>query len=239
MQRLEEKVYCSKCERHTNHNIIMTHEKKSSSEDDIQFSHKYHIVQCAGCDEIAFVDQYGDEDMWEYANEGHGERVWVEEFRVYPEKSVVEGNPVFWIERKEYRNVPGVVQVLYSQIIEVYNQGYFLLATIGMRTLIEAICLDVGINKGYLYNDDNTVKENKRGEPIFSSSLEGEIFGLFEENMIIWDQAIILQKIRDIGNAAVHEIKEPSFLVFKSAMQIIEQVLNNVYELKVHKLLKQ
>ncbi|PAK32428.1 DUF4145 domain-containing protein, partial [Peribacillus simplex] len=90
-------------------------------------------------------------------------------------------------------------------------------------------CLDVGIKQGYLYDEAIKIRVNKNDEPIISKALEGKINGLYNENMIIWDQAKILQKIRDIGNAAVHEIKQPSIPVFKSAIQIIEQVLNNVY----------
>lgn len=236
MEKLEKKVYCLKCNILTNHNIVQTYEEKSEPGDDIQWHSQWHIVQCAGCDQIAFVEQYGDENQWVYID---GEQVWKDEYLVFPQQPpLVENNPKLWIEKKIFNNVPDTIDQLYSQVIEVYNKGYLLLATIGIRTIIEAICLDVGISKGFLYEDNQKIKLNKKDEQISSTSLEGKIFGLYEQNMIIWDQTIILQKIRDIGNAAVHEIKQPSITVFKSAVQIIEQVLNLVYELKVHKLLK-
>ncbi|MGE6259207.1 DUF4145 domain-containing protein [Heyndrickxia sporothermodurans] len=87
-----------------------------------------------------------------------------------------------------------------------------------------------------MYEDKNVKKLSKKNLHILTNSLEGKIFGLYEQGFIIWEQTVILQKIRDIGNAAVHEIKEPKLSEFFSAIKIIEDVLNNVYELKVHKL---
>ncbi|PAK33834.1 hypothetical protein CHI08_25980, partial [Peribacillus simplex] len=148
LNRLKERVYCSKCKQKTNHLIIYTHTEKSNNNDEIQWQEQHHVVQCAGCDTKAFVKQYGDEDTWVYRGE---ERVWTDVFTVYPEEPISEPLPYYWLEKKEFRNVPETINQLYLQIIDVYNKGYLLLATIGIRTIIEAICLDVGIKQGYLY----------------------------------------------------------------------------------------
>lgn len=235
MGLLEEKVYCQKCNQQTYHHIINTYTESSKIEDDIQWKSQYHIVKCAGCDEIAFVEQYSDEDSWEYEN---GERVWQDRFTVFPEQPIKLDVPRFWVEKQTFKNVPESIEQLYLQVIDVYNKGYLLLATIGIRTLIEAICLNVGIYKGKLRNNDKIILLDRHDREMSRGNLEGKIFGLYEQGMIIWDQTLILQKIRDLGNAAVHEIKPPSVIVLKSAIQIIEQLLTNVYELKVHKLLK-
>ena len=235
MELLERKVYCIKCNRETNHFILLTHKENSEYDADYQWELQRHIVKCAGCDETAFVEQFSNEDSWEYVN---GEQVWKDVYLTFPEKPIITETPRYWVEKQSFNNIPESIDQLYLQVIDVYNKGYFLLAMIGIRTIIEAICLDVGIESGILRDEYKEIKLNKKNKPITSDSLEGKIFGLYEQGMIIWDQTLILQKIRDYGNAAVHEIKSPSITILKSAIQIVEQLLNNVYELKVHKLLK-
>jgi hypothetical protein len=235
LKQLEEKVYCTNCRGKRNHNILSTYDGTDRS---VDFQHQdlFHVVSCAGCERIAFVNQYGDEEQWDV--DESGERYWYDTFNVYPEEPPKQELNIYELRGKHFINVPESIKSLYDQIIHVHNQGFLLLSTVGIRTLIEAICLDVGIKEGSLFEDKDNIKVNKKGENIVSTSLEGKIYGLYEQGMIIWEQTLILQKIRDIGNAAVHEIRTPKIKVFMSAVGIIEQLLTNVYDLKVHKLLK-
>ncbi|XBO86715.1 hypothetical protein AAGG52_04700 [Bacillus licheniformis] len=64
MSKIEEKVYCRHCKTKTNHQIVINghgHELKHTltqldydEEIDFQFFEEYAIVQCMGCDTIAF-----------------------------------------------------------------------------------------------------------------------------------------------------------------------------------------
>lgn len=237
MEKLDRKVYCAGCKRHTNHNIINSYREQSRPEqEEFQWYHEYYIVQCAGCDKIAFAEKFGDSDTWDYEGD---QQVWVDEYRVYPEEPVLDFYPPYYIEhKKSYFHVPHQIHELYSQIVDAHNRTASLLTTIGIRTIIEAICIDLKIEKGTLFVDKTSKRLNKKEEPIVSPSLEGKIYGLFENGHISWDQAAILQRIRDIGNTAVHEIKTPSIYDLKSIIDIIEHILTNVYEIKGHKLLK-
>jgi hypothetical protein len=235
LEQLKEKVYCKTCKGKRIHNILSTYDGTDRMAD-IQHKDLFHVVSCAGCETIAFVNQYGDEDMWDTDVSGH--RYWYDKFWVYPEEPPLQEVKFYELSSKQFINVPESIKSLYEQIIHVHNQGFLLLSTVGIRTLIEAICLDVGIKEGNLFEDKDNIKVSKKGENTVSTSLEGKIYGLYQQGMIIWEQTLILQKIRDIGNAAVHEIRTPKINVFMSAVGIIEQVLTNVYDLKVHKLLK-
>ncbi|MEK4499917.1 DUF4145 domain-containing protein [Bacillus sp. FSL R12-0069] len=132
----------------------------------------------------------------------------------------------------EFSNVPPKLEGLYRQVVDVYNYDYLLLCSAGVRTLIEAICRELLIYKGKLYNETGQVRLNNKQKEIESSSLEGKIYGLYEKGYIVWEQVKVLQTIREIGNTAVHEIKEPQRCDLKSSIIIIEKVLDLIYEVK-------
>jgi hypothetical protein len=55
-------VLCEQCSKETNHEVIATQTKKSSHEDEYNWSTDYQIVMCCGCDTISFRE----EKMHEY-----------------------------------------------------------------------------------------------------------------------------------------------------------------------------
>lgn len=240
VRRLAEKVYCAKCKGEKNHNIIQTYAENSTDPDEIRWKMEYHIIQCSGCDEVAFAKQYGDEDMWEYEN---GERIWVDNFTVYPNEPNKQeiGSRLlekYRLEAKDFTYAPIEIVNLYYQILESYHMNHMILCTSGLRTLIEVVCSQRGINKGYLYDAGKNKIKDKKGNEIITESLGGRIFGLFEEGHIVFTQALILQKIKDIGNGAIHEIKVPSISTLKDAIHVVEDIINNIYEIPNHRLLK-
>ncbi|WP_163581106.1 DUF4145 domain-containing protein [Gracilibacillus saliphilus] len=239
MERLGEKVYCAFCENKTNHGIIFTHERKSNTYDDFQWHEEHHIVQCLGCDNVAFVRQYGDEDIWDY--DYKGERIWVDEFTVYPEEPRDNEEIDLTIDRKpiQFKSVPSNILDLYNQIVESFSNLHLVLCTSGLRTLIEGICSQQNIKKGYLYDDDkNKLPDPKDGVVRKQENLGGRIFGLYEEGYILFQQALILQKVKDLGNNAIHDIVTPDIYTINDIIEIAEKVMHDIYELKNHSLLQ-
>lgn len=239
MERLDEKVYCAICNRDTNHTIIYTYKQQSSPDDDFHWHEKSHIVQCLGCDEIAFVRQYGDEDSWDYIN---GEREWVDTFKVYPGKPAEDiGNLFeknFYLTAKRYENAPEIISNLYLQIIEAFNKNLDILCASGIRTLIEGICTQLKIKKGYLYDRDGNRLLDDKDVIRKHESLGGRIFELYDKKFIIFTQALILQKIVKFGNGAVHDMESPGYKTLKEIINIIEKVIYDIYELENHSFLK-
>lgn len=238
---LEQQVYCDGCKGKRNHKIIFTYEENAHYFDqDFQWHAQYHIVKCAGCDKVAFVKQYGDEDTWEYVGE---ERVWVDIFTVYPEEPKEEISKGIWweghkLEVKTFNYAPITLINLYEQIIESYNNKHFILCTSGLRTLIEGICSQQGIKKGFIYDEEKNKLPNKDGVIAKSESLGGRIFGLYENDYITFLQAQILQKVKVIGNSAIHDIVVPKAVTIKEIIRILERIMDDVYELENHVLLK-
>ncbi|WP_242224692.1 DUF4145 domain-containing protein [Bacillus cereus group sp. BfR-BA-01380] len=241
MEELRERVYCSRCKGKTKHLIITSYKEKSGGDDDFYWYDNYYIVQCAGCDNTSFVRQYGDEFKVERIN---GE---IEDtFTVYPEEPKVETDEEIWkrefemlyfMPPKLFRYVPQNLNNLYKQTINVYNSQQNILCAAGLRTIIEGICNELNIKKGHIYDKDGSKKLNEKNKEIYTDNLAGRIFGLYEEGHIIFTQALLLQKIKNIGNSAVHDIVEPSIEILQQTIEIIDTILYNIYELDKHDLL--
>ncbi|MDM5199266.1 DUF4145 domain-containing protein [Fictibacillus enclensis] len=236
MEPLEEKVYCSYCKGKRNHKIITTYEEAADNYAEFHWHAKYHIVKCAGCDTVAFVEQYGDEDTWDY-DKYSGEREWVDIYKVFPpeppkpsEEDEVLGG--LKLKIKTFVHLNPEIKDLYVQIVKVFNLRFHILCAAGLRTLIEAICLESQITGGNLFDEEKKVRISNKKKEIYSTSLEGKIYGLYQKQLILWDHCRILQEVRDIGNTAVHEIKHPSLLTLRQAIIIVEGILESIYELK-------
>jgi len=241
MEQLDERVYCFSCNQKTKHDIIHTYRETANEPDDMWWDAKFHITKCAGCERVTFVEEYIDEHTWEYVN---GEREWKVIFKSFPEEPPEESavdkfEKKLNLEKKAFPHMPKILLELYQQIIDSYNMRHNILCASGIRTLIEGICNELKVKKGYIYEEDGTKKiDEETDEEIYTSNLAGRIFGLYEHGYIIFPQALILNKIKTIGNKAVHSIVSPDTMDLREVIQVMEQTLYIIYELKGHKLLR-
>ncbi len=83
-----------------------------------------------------------------------------------------------------------------------------ILAGIGIRALVESVCKD----KNAVGND-----------------LEKRINDLVLKGILTKDEAGILHKTRLLGNRSAHEVAEPTYEELEIAMDIVENLLRNVY----------
>lgn len=212
------------CDDNRNHCKIHNYSVPGSYKLD-NFINEYYILQCAGCDTVTFAK------FTKYLNE---KLVYtIEDIKIYPEPSKVTPGITMKLIIKYSNLIPQNIINLYAQLVSSYNRELNLLCAIGLRTLIEAICNELNIIKGYKYDSEGKAltQEGKK------ESIEGQIFGLFEKSHILWYETLILQRIREIGNAATHELVTPFTKELQSAIEIIERLLENIYHLKYHRLL--
>ncbi|MFJ8245248.1 DUF4145 domain-containing protein [Peribacillus asahii] len=226
MEKLDRKLFCSACGHKTNHNILFQNKRELRIPNESTLKLKsltavYTIVRCAGCDNVSYATIF----IWDNA---------IKQIRVFPEepKAVRSRYPKNWADLN--KNIPSNIKDLYKQIIKSYNENFNILCGLGLRTIIEAICLELKITKGFKY-DTNSKPLTQDGK---KESLEGKIFGLYEQKHITWYHSLILQRIREIGNAATHELVTPTSDELYSAIDIVEKLIENIYELKDHELLK-
>jgi len=119
--------------------------------------------------------------------------------------------------RKLYLNIPRTLDHLYTEIIDTFNSDNRLLCAAGLRALLEGVCVNKGITEG------------PTADGKISKNLEGKINGL--KKIIAHSIADKLHGFRFLGNAALHELEQPKRADLALAIEIIEDILNLLYEL--------
>ena len=172
-------------------------------------------------DSIAFVERLGYR-LWVCAgcDTGTLEERYIfditdSEIMANPSSTYFPERTRFHAKSKHFRQLPSSLTRFYRETLRAFNNDLDVLCAIGIRVLLEGICADKDI----------------RG-----SSLETRI-----DNMTaILPKNIVtnLHNIRFIGNEAAHELTAPTKKELKLSIEILEDLLNYLYELdyKMHAL---
>lgn len=154
------KSYCNHCIKDTNHKVLYT-ETDSYRSDEISCDTQYMIIKCLGCDNISFRKDYNDDTMPSFDPYGEPNNI----ITIYPERTQVIGLKEIELPRK--------IRTIYRETIKAINSNCLLLAAVGFRAVIEAICaekevgdtnLEDKINKlrdgGFITNDNSKPSVN-------------------------------------------------------------------------------
>ena len=120
----------------------------------------------------------------------------------YPKRAAADLSP------KKFQKLDKKLSSIYREIIKAYNGGIPLLCSGGLRALLEGVCASKGI-KG--------------------KTLEEKIEGL--QRVLPKNIVTNLHSFRFIGNKAMHELNPPSPDNLRLAIEVIEDLLNFLYEL--------
>lgn len=212
-------VLCKTCGNYTDHAILHIQERHHD-EDGFWGNTKWETIQCCGCKDVSLKSTFSSCDM------DFGEK----SVKLFP----CRGNYI--LQLKTFRNCPSTLWFLYRQVIDAFDAQLAILCAAGLRSLIEGICADKGINKGpVVVKDKNgTPKTNEDGTPKIQmrKHLEGKIEGLAENGLLTVQHAKALHELRFLGNDALHELERPSEQDLMEAIGIVEHTLENVYELE-------
>lgn len=215
------KVHCEKCSQGTCHRILASTKQRwdEIEDNDIYFSgfDRYQIIHCEGCETISFRHL----SYWSENDEP--------EEKLYPES---------FIENHELKNFPVFEKELseiYYEAVSSFNAGNFILCAVGIRAIIEGICKDKGVKKGYIRNlETDEFVLYKNGSRKTANDLRGKILGLRDKEIITKSQNKILHQLRFLGNDAIHKLYRPSQEELKTALLIIENMIENLYVIPLH-----
>lgn len=213
------KILCSYCKTNTKH-IVMTSINERATEywdeyQDIVWITDYEIIQCLGCETISFRSHEINSE-----NEDQEGRL-ITTILIYPKRSK------YLLVKKNYLNLPINLERIYSETIDCFNRGNYILSGAGVRGLVEGLCLENGITEG---NVENIKKDGSIGIKI-KKDLQGKINGLHESGKLTAQGADILHEHRFLGNEAVHELTSPSKEDLSLAIEIVENVFETLYEI--------
>ena len=217
------KCYCNNCSKEINHTIIKSI-KRDWNEDykgyPIDGSDDYQIIQCVGCNTYSFrIDGYFSEYVECYPD-GNGTNGSYE--RLYPESTR------YYRELKTFDNLPYNLIQVYEEAVSSFNQNRYILCSVGIRSILDGICIDQKIKKGQVEIKKRDGSTNLK----YSTNLDGKINGLRENEIITKNQMMALHELRFLGNKAIHELETPSKKDLLIAFDIIEHILIDIYDLK-------
>lgn len=187
---------CNSCERVTNHNVLAEY-KNSGDTGDVQWWATYQIIQCLGCDEISFrIFSSHTEDLDPITGRPN---VIIE---LYPNRTIGQ-EPI-----NNYEEFPAKTKRIYLETLKALNNQIPLFAAIGLRAIIESICLE---------------------QKTKSNNLRGSIDELADLGLLSKKQAEFLHAHRFMGNEAAHEIVAPKPQHLIAALDIAETLLKTIY----------
>jgi hypothetical protein len=217
----ELQILCSKCKTETRHIVIQSTDINGCEYIDETFSidwnTQHQIIECQGCLEISYREETCNSEDLDFRT--NKPEVFV---RIYPMRTC---DTLF---AKDFFNMPFDLKQIYEETIDCFNNQIFTLCAAGLRAIIEGICAEEGVKKGLVEVSDKTVKK---------ATLEGKINGLYEKGILTKRQSEILHQHRYIGNEAIHKLITPSKEELELAIQIVEHILESVFEIN-HKALK-
>lgn len=108
----------------------------------------------------------------------------------------------------ESYHIPDKVKTIYEETIKAFNEGLLILSAVGVRTVIEALAIEQNIKV--------------RG-------IASKIRRMVEEDLITQDNANLLDLVRYIGNLATHEIKKQHKYDLSLCIDIVENIIKNLY----------
>lgn len=123
-------VACPRCAGDTTHKVLnSTHEEGAVERlfDEYQWTTKYHIIQCQGCQTISFMKIRWDSDGVDEDNN------WIEDEELFPSRVKT------WSLIDDIQLLPPDLARVYRETVIALNGQQPVLAGIGIRAIIETI----------------------------------------------------------------------------------------------------
>ncbi len=158
---------------------------------------EFSIVECMGCDSVSFLQIV---KLSKRSKPMHFN---------YPDDS--EG--YYNVLSQEYvKFFPKMIRGLYDEVISAFETNSVILLGVGLRALVEAICMD---------------------QSIPGNNLLKKIEALHHEGLISKSELPILDKLRIIGNNSAHKMEGLPMKKLELALGIVNHILTSIYILPI------
>lgn len=199
------KSFCDNCQGYTNHDILFDKTIQRYEDEDYYYGLKYLTIQCRGCENIVFRSEMHDYES-AYPDDLNN---WTYDIAVNTYPQPLKNYRAI----KEPHLLPTQIKIVYKETLDALRSNSFLLAGVGFRAVVEAICID---------------------KEIAGRNLELKIDSLSKNRYITDKEAERLHAVRFMGNDSVHEMAVPTERALYVVLEIIEHLLNNLYIIDQH-----
>jgi hypothetical protein len=195
------KAHCNNCLYETNHEIVCKKEYRYDDEAIVQFT-SYEILVCLGCDNVGFRSVATGSEI--YGPDG----IPTEEITYYP-PAVSRQKPV-WLNWHDLNDASEQIPPLMNEIYTALHNDSKILATIGIRTVIDTMMT-------------KEVGDLRR----FADKLNA-----FESKGFISAKTkAMLNRVIDAGSASAHRGYKPSIEDIHALLDVTEGLLSSIYVL--------
>ena len=205
----QKKIHCNTCKHETNHELLAIHDcdyQEAEGNALIYYENtRYGFWVCKGCDTASLEEKYNCSGM-------HDENGDIYSYEYFPERK----NKSLRIAKK-FAHINSKLNSVYLEIIKSHEHGLGVISAIGVRALLEGICIEEGIIDSVAYN------------------LTGKIAKLQEKNNIpesIVEGLNSLNSLKFIGDNAAHSLDSSNNHTITLAIDLLEALLVHLYEAK-------
>ncbi|MDD5261324.1 MAG: DUF4145 domain-containing protein [Methylacidiphilales bacterium] len=192
------KVICPHCKHETNHEVVAKFGVGQNQMEDFQWGRAYEIIRCSGCDTISFrIESWSEDDF-----DPHTGKANVSE-ELFPLRTTGR-EPIL----HSYEHLPTKINRIYGEVLQALNNGMPILAGVGLRALIEAMCNN----------------HNAKG-----TGLQEKINAMASMGVLSKMQSDMLHTHRFLGNIAAHEIEAAHPRELIAAIDIAETMIKTLY----------
>ncbi len=201
-------IHCNYCNARTHHQMLATHRSctwffridtmdvydEEYEDDEGEEDHylEFCLWACQGCDTCLMETLY---------HEGEP---------TAPEAQYVPPRQLHGVYAKEFHLLPAKLTAIYQEVTHSFNHSLNILCAIGIRALLEGICVDKGVKGKDLSQRIDNLKDHHLPPNIIAH----------------------LHTFRFIGNSAVHELDAPNLSTLKQCIDVLEDLMNYLYQLE-------
>ena len=175
------KIFCNTCKYETNHDEKSNHDRLC--EEFLEEGYRYYenfnylFLVCRGCDTATIEESYNCSGMHDY----NGNDVY--SLTYFPPR-----NNSISREIKKFLHIDKKLNDTYKEIIAAYRQGLGIVTAMGVRALLEGICVAEGVNDNRARGLSQKIEVLKSEAKVPESIIDG------------------LKGITFIGNDAAHRL---------------------------------
>ncbi|WP_429235047.1 DUF4145 domain-containing protein [Aeromonas salmonicida] len=206
------RIFCNTCKGETNHEIKSTHEK-SYQEVIEDRGHmflgytedtEYFFVVCRGCDSATLQEKWTCAGMYDQ----NGDTIY--SYSYHPKRNNVDER-----EAKRFNHVDKKLNDSYKEIITAFQQGLEIVTAMGVRALLEGICVFEGIDDQAAWGLQNKINKLRDSPNIPNGIIDG------------------LNGLKFIGDDAAHRLIATDKQTLSLSIDLLESLLTHLYETRI------
>lgn len=206
------KIYCNTCKGETNHDVKSTHDQSYHEEFEDHGRRflgyyeetEYRFLVCRGCDSVTFQEKWTCSGM----HDNNGDVVY--SYNYHPKRKNLGER-----EAKKFHHVDKKLNDSYKEIITAFQQGLGIVTAMGVRALLEGICVIEGIDDKVAWGLAKKIEKLKGAPNIPDSIIDG------------------LNGLKFIGDDAAHRLNATDKHTLSLSIDLLESLLTHLNEARI------